>query len=206
MRLNRRLFLFAMTLSFTTGTVPVLASPSKDVERLASNPGKLRPGQFAWDASLSDGGPISVEVDLIGQIAWVYRGKYLIGVSTISSGSAGHETPTGNFTVLQKSLIHKSNLYDDAPMPFMLRLTWDGVALHAGAIPGHPASHGCIRLPKAFARLLYDATRVGATVTVTGDTDAGSENESVDTTEVTAPNAGSSALHAVSLPYALDRR
>src|SRR3546814_12301464 len=79
----------------------------------------------------------------------------LIGISTISSGTAGHETPTGIFTILQKKVDHKSNLYDDAPMPYMQRLTWSGIAMHAGNLPGYPASHGCIRLPLDFAERLY---------------------------------------------------
>ena len=70
-----------------------------------------------------------------------------MGASTVSTGKPGHATPTGVFTILQKEVDHKCNLYDDAPMPFMQRLTWSGVAMHAGHLPGFPASHGCIRLP-----------------------------------------------------------
>ncbi|MDB5685754.1 MAG: hypothetical protein JWR77_343, partial [Rhizorhabdus sp.] len=69
-------------------------------------------------------------------------------------------------TVLQKKVDHRSTIYDGAPMPFMQRLTWDGIALHAGKIPGYPASHGCVRLPLAFAKLLYGATRMGVEVTI----------------------------------------
>ena len=76
----------------------------------------------------------------------------------------GHDTPTGTFTILQKRRTHFSNIYDNAPMPFMQRLTWDGIALHAGQIPGTPASHGCVRLPTAFARHLFGETSLGARV------------------------------------------
>ena len=85
----------------------------------------------------------------------------------MSTGQPGYETPTGSFAILQKNRDHRSNLYNGAPMPFMQRLTWDGVALHAGEIPGRPASHGCIRLPMAFARNLFAVTRLGASVHVT---------------------------------------
>ena len=86
----------------------------------------------------------------------------------MSTGKKGHETPTGVFTILQKNEKHKSNLYDDAPMPYMQRLTWDGVALHAGNLPGYPQSHGCVRMPMAFAQKLFKTTTVGGTIVVTG--------------------------------------
>ena len=128
----------------------------------------------------------------------------MIGVSTISSGASGYETPTGSYTILQKNLTHKSNLYDDAPMPFMQRLTWDGVALHAGAIPGHPASHGCVRLPKSFAKLLYGATRVGTTVTITGDSPI-LDSETVETIAAMS-DAEEPGVRTVSLPYKISQR
>lgn len=103
------------------------------------------------------------------QRAYAYRNGVPIGTSTVSSGKAGHETPLGVFVILQKDIDHKSNLYDGAPMPFMQRLTWDGIAMHAGNVPGYPASHGCIRLPAAFAKLLFGITKIGLTVVVTDD-------------------------------------
>lgn len=128
---------------------------------------RLKPGEFLWMPEIAPQGPVLVVVSLATQRAVVYRNGIPIGVSTVSTGKAGHETPTGVFTILQKKVEHYSNLYDDAPMPFMQRLTWDGVALHAGRLPGYPASHGCIRLPLAFAKLLYGVTRLGLTVVVT---------------------------------------
>jgi hypothetical protein len=124
----------------------------------------LDPGEFIWHPQAAKEGNIEILVSLPLQIAYVYRGGTLIGVSTVSSGKPGHETPTGSFEILQKRREHFSNLYDNAPMPFMQRLTWDGIALHAGEIPGQPASHGCVRLPAAFARHLFGATKLGAAV------------------------------------------
>jgi lipoprotein-anchoring transpeptidase ErfK/SrfK len=97
----------------------------------------------------------------------VFRGGEAIGISTISSGEEGRETPYGRFTILEKQRHHKSNRYDDAPMPYMMRLTWGGIALHAGNLPGYPASHGCIRLPAGFASKLFATADVGTEVFVT---------------------------------------
>lgn len=127
-----------------------------------------RPGQYHWFPETSPAGPVIVVVSLVEQRLYVYRNGIAIGVSSISSGRRGHETPEGTFTILQKAKFHRSDLYDDALMPFMQRLTWDGVALHAGTLPGYPASHGCIRLPAAFARKLFDVTRKGQTIIVAG--------------------------------------
>jgi hypothetical protein len=124
----------------------------------------LRPGDFVWQPERASAGPVEIVVSLPLQRAYVYRGGTLIGVSTVSTGKPGHRTPVGSFDILQKRAKHFSNLYNNAPMPFMQRLTWDGIALHAGEIPGHPASHGCVRLPLAFARHLFAATSVGASV------------------------------------------
>ncbi|MGA9333904.1 MAG: L,D-transpeptidase [Rudaea sp.] len=130
------------------------------------DPGALRRGEFVWHPEISPAGPMVVIVSLDEQRAYVYRNGIAIGASTISSGRKGHETPPGVFTILQKQVEHYSNRYDDAPMPYMERLTWDGVAMHAGKLPGYPASHGCIRLPQAFARKLFDTTARGVTVVV----------------------------------------
>lgn len=131
----------------------------------------MKPGDFLWAPEASPAGPIIIVVSLERQRAYVYRNGVLIGISTVSTGAPGHATPTGIFTILQKRVDHKSNLYDDAPMPFMQRLTWDGVAMHAGNLPGYPASHGCIRLPLAFAKHLYEVTELGLTVIITEGAD-----------------------------------
>lgn len=132
-------------------------------------PEALRPGEYAWAPALAPEGPMVIVVSLPEQRAYVYRNGIRIGVSTVSTGKAGHETPTGVFGILQKRRMHYSNLYDDAPMPFMQRLTWDGIALHAGQLPGYPASHGCVRLPHGFSRLLFEATAHGMTVVIASD-------------------------------------
>ena len=133
---------------------------------IAPTPGALKPGQFLWHPEIAPSGPMVLVVSLDEQRAYVYRNGLAIGVSTISSGKPGNETPTGVFTILQKNKDHRSNLYNNAPMPWMQRLTWDGIALHGGALPGYPASHGCVRLPHAFAEKLFAETRNGDTVVV----------------------------------------
>jgi len=123
--------------------------------------------EYFWRPELAPAGPLVMVASLDEQRIYVYRNGIAIGESRISSGRAGYDTPTGVYTILQKAREHRSNLYDDAPMPFMQRLTWDGLALHAGALPGHPASHGCIRLPPAFAERLFAASARGTVVVVT---------------------------------------
>ncbi len=129
----------------------------------------LKQGEYLWAPEMSPEGPVLVVVSLATQRAIVYRNGVPIGVSTVSTGKKGYETPTGVFTILQKHVVHKSSLYDDASMPFMQRLTWRGIALHAGSLPGFPASHGCIRLPLGFAKLLYGVTKLGLTVVITNN-------------------------------------
>lgn len=129
----------------------------------------LKPGEFIWHPTVEPTGPMTIVVNLQAQRAYVYRNGVRIGASTVSTGKPGKETPTGVFTILQKDKNHRSNKYSNAPMPYMQRLTWDGIALHAGHLPGHPASHGCVRLPLAFSEALYDATTRGMTVVITDD-------------------------------------
>lgn len=127
----------------------------------------LQPGGFLWAPDIAPEGPVTVIISLATQRAYAYRNGAPIGVSTVSTGAPGHETPTGVFVILQKAVKHNSNKYSAAPMPFMQRLTWDGIAMHAGRLPGYPASHGCIRLPLAFAKLLFGVTKLGLTVVIT---------------------------------------
>ena len=128
---------------------------------------KLRPGQFAWAPELAPNGPVLLIVNTTTQRAVLYRNGIPIAATTVSTGRPGYGTPTGVFSILQKHVEHYSSKYDAAPMPYMQRLTWSGVALHAGKLPGYPASHGCIRLPAGFAPLLYGVTKLGMTVVVT---------------------------------------
>lgn len=138
-------------------------------------PSQLKPGEFIWSPEAVPAGPLVMVISLDEQRAYVYRNGLRIGVSTVSTGKKGHETPTGVFTILQKRKDHTSSLYDDAPMPFMQRLTWAGVALHAGRLPGYPASHGCVRLPYEFARRLFDVTNFSMTVVVASEAQHDSE-------------------------------
>jgi lipoprotein-anchoring transpeptidase ErfK/SrfK len=143
---------------------------AKEARRLAAeleaSAGKLPAGSYVWHPERAEKGPVEIVVSLAAQKAWIFRDRKLIGITTVSTGRKGNETPTGRFPILQKKKIHFSNLYDDAPMPNMQRMTWDGVALHAGRIPGVPASHGCVRLPAAFSQLLYGVTRIDDVVYV----------------------------------------
>lgn len=131
-----------------------------------ANADELQPGEYTWNPERAPDGQVVIVVSIPEQRAHVYRNGVRIGVSTVSTGMAGHPTPTGTFEILQKKVMNHSNLYNNAPMPFMQRLTWDGIALHAGKIPGYAASHGCIRLPLAFAKKLYGETERGGLVVV----------------------------------------
>src|SRR3982075_3557442 len=116
--------------------------------------------------SRSAGRPVMPIVPLRGQRITVYDAKGWILRAPVSSGSKGRETPAGIFSVIQKVEEHYSNLYDDAYMPHMQRITWSGIALHGGVLPGYPASHGCVRIPFDFAARLFDATAMGMRVIV----------------------------------------
>lgn len=135
----------------------------------------MEPGDYVWTPGRASAGQIIIVISLPQQRAHVYRSGIRIGVSTISSGKPGHATPTGAFPILEKRRVHRSNLYDNAPMPYMQRLTWDGIALHAGPLPGYPASHGCIRLPEGFASKLFSATQRGEIVVVADQSSHGPE-------------------------------
>lgn len=125
----------------------------------------LKAGQYVWRETSSDG-PSRVVISLSDQLAFLYRGDELAAVSTISSGKSGHDTPTGIFPILSKKTMHHSKKYENAPMPYTQFIDQYGIALHAGMIPGRPASHGCVRLPAKFAAKLYGVTTVGSTVLI----------------------------------------
>lgn len=133
----------------------------------ATDAENLSPGAFIWRPKLAPSGPVGILVNLGAHRVFVYRDNVLIGISTMSSGKPGHETPTGTFSILQKRKFHRSNQYDDAPMPYMQRLTWGGLAMHGGYVKDEPDSHGCVRLPRRFARDLFHVTRVGTQVIIT---------------------------------------
>src|SRR4029077_10368935 len=112
-------------------------------------------------------GVLTVVVSISKQQLTLYSDGQPIAHSRVSTGVPGHATPTGVFSVIQKDRWHRSNIYDNAPMFYMQRITWSGVAMHQGVVPNGPASHGCIRLPEAFARQMWGITKLGARVIVT---------------------------------------
>ncbi|MFM6829639.1 MAG: L,D-transpeptidase family protein [Novosphingobium sp.] len=109
---------------------------------------------------------VLIVVSKASQRMYVFKDGALWDSSSVSTGKRGHGTPAGVFPILQKKAFHRSNIYSNAPMPYMQRLTWRGIAIHAGRLPGYPASHGCIRLPHSFARALFSLTRADATTVV----------------------------------------
>jgi len=145
------------------------AQPTLETGSVMAAAERLKAGEYLWAPDVAPEGPVLLVVSLATQRAVIYRNGVPIGITTVSTGRPGYRTPTGIFTVLERDVEHYSSLYNDAPMPYMQRLTWGGVALHGGTLPGYPASHGCIRLPQEFARLLYGVTRLGMTVVVTGN-------------------------------------
>lgn len=142
--------------------------PASAAVEFARQAAALKPGQWVWAEEIAPAGPVLVYVDVARQVATVYRNGVRIAVTTVSTGKPGHATPTGVFTILQKDMHHRSSTYNNAPMPYQQRLTWDGVALHAGGLPGYPESHGCVHLPIAFAKRLFETTNMGGTVIVSG--------------------------------------
>ena len=112
-------------------------------------------------------GPLIIAISIDRQNLRIFDAKGFYAETPISTGMRGHPTPMGVFSIIQKHKFHHSNIYSDAPMPYMQRITWSGVAMHAGVLPGYPASHGCIRMPMAFAIKMWNWTRMGARVVVT---------------------------------------
>jgi lipoprotein-anchoring transpeptidase ErfK/SrfK len=168
-------------LALTTPTTPAAAASESIEAQMAATDAAMSaqmdmmdtfgtdtvaPGKYLWRDIPASAGPERVIVSLSDQLAYLYRGNQLMAVASVSSGRPGHDTPTGQFEILNKETMHRSNKYENAPMPFAQFFTDYGVALHAGYNPGEPASHGCIRLPKAFAKKLFTVTNVGTPVLV----------------------------------------
>ncbi len=177
-RTVRSFMAMGLTFAIFAGANPAQAASAAaiaamPIEQAAT---ELSPNQFVWKDNGSSE-PVSIVISLLEQRAFVYRGSTMIAATTISSGKDGKDTPLGTYPILQKNAVHKSSLYDDASMPFMQRLTWDGIAIHAGRNPGFPASHGCIRVPLGFAKQLFGVTTLGTTVTVTDDFEGGTVPE-----------------------------
>ena len=127
----------------------------------------LKPGEFLWHPERSPEGPLLVVCTIDDQMLYAYRNGVEIARSTVSTGRKGKKTPTGVFTILQRKVDHESSIYKGAKMPYMQRLTWTGIAMHAGKLPGYPASAGCIRLPYEFSKLIFGEMQNGSTVVIT---------------------------------------
>jgi lipoprotein-anchoring transpeptidase ErfK/SrfK len=128
----------------------------------------LKPGEYLWATSVPTDGETRVIIDRLTQMAYVYRGDSLVGAASVSTAKTGHITPLGEWSILEKRPFYRSKKYENAPMPWMERIDEYGIALHGGANPGYPASHGCIRLPMKFAEKLYGVTKVGSKVVIEG--------------------------------------
>jgi hypothetical protein len=139
---------------------------------VAPFPEEMKPGSYVWTPEISPAGPVVVVVSLPDQEMFVFRNGVRIGRTTVSTGKKGKRTPTGVLTILQRKVDHESSIYKGAKMPHMQRLTWDGIAIHAGRLPGYPASAGCVRVPEDFAEKLYSVTTIGTTVIIADDTSA----------------------------------
>lgn len=128
----------------------------------------LEPGQYLWVNSIPGDGETRIIIDRLIQMAYIYRGDRLIGISTVSTAKEGHITPLGQWSILEKRPFYRSKKYDNAPMPWMERIDQYGIALHGGGTPGYPESHGCIHLPVKFAQKLYGLTKIGTKVVIEG--------------------------------------
>jgi hypothetical protein len=135
----------------------------------------LKPGEYVWEPERAPEGPLLIVASITEQVAYVYRNGIRIARSSVSTGRPGHPTPTGVFTILEKEVHHTSSIYKGAEMPYMERVTWGGIALHAGDLPGYPDSHGCVRLPLEFSKLLFGVTMKGATVIIADQRSAPAE-------------------------------
>jgi lipoprotein-anchoring transpeptidase ErfK/SrfK len=146
---------------------------ARPIPRPALNPGpkpgakaNLKPEAAKDPGSSMPKGPLQIVVSIADQHVTLYSNGLHVAQSPVSTGVPGRPTPTGVFSIIQKDRFHHSNLYSNAPMPFMERITWSGVALHEGPLPGYPASHGCIRMTHEFAARLWSITRLGVRVIV----------------------------------------
>ena len=186
-----------VVLARTVAAVPFWGA--KDSLPPGTPPSAIKPGDFVWEADDVPRGPMTVIVSLDEQRAYVYRNGVRIGVSSASTGKPGHQTPTGVFTVLQKDATHHSKTYNNAPMPDAERLTWGGVALHAGELPGYPSSHGCVHLPSAFAKKLFDISPMGMTVVIA---DSQSAPQAVDHPAMLQPIDSTTGADDLAAPLA----
>lgn len=172
MKHNRLLTITILALGPLFGATPFQGAEHTKGRQVEPFTRALKPGDYVWHPEVSPAGPVVVLVSLPDQVMYVYRNGVRIGRSTVSTGKPGKRTPTGVFTVLQKKVDHESSIYKGAKMPNMQRLTWSGIAMHAGNLPGYPASAGCVRLPVDFATKLYAVTALGSTVIIADNNSA----------------------------------
>jgi len=143
------------------------APPAQPRRQRTRKPSAGKPEAAAKETSAKPQGPLIIAISIDQQKVRIYDANGLFAESPVSTGMKGHPTPMGVFSVIQKHKLHHSNIYSGAPMPYMQRITWSGVAMHAGVLPGYPASHGCIRMPMAFAMKMWNWTKMGARVIIT---------------------------------------
>ncbi len=191
-----RRFALALVLLASSTALAVPFWGAQQSSPAGTPPPALKPGEFVWAPGVAPQGPIVVVVSLTEQRAYVYRNGIEIGYTTVSTGKRGHETPTGIFTILQKDKDHRSSKYNNAPMPYQERLTWDGVALHAGGLPGYPESHGCVHLPSKFAEDLFGASHLGMTVVVVDERTAPADVVHPAALAPVAPDSGAAEIQA----------
>jgi hypothetical protein len=157
----------ATGLPASLATMPLPGTDSAFVvKRILTLDGPLKHGDYAWDDKDVPPGPLVITVDLEAETLSVFRGGYEIGVAAVLYGATEKPSPLGTFPITEKDADHVSNLYD-APMPYMLRLTNDGVAIHGSEVAWNRATHGCIGVPVAFAKLLFAQARIGDRVIIT---------------------------------------
>src|SRR5439155_6416708 len=162
---------FLLSIAFAAGLLvlerPIIFSETfTEGARVSPETVTLKPGEYVWEPERAPEGPLLIVASVTEQVAYVYRNGIGIARSSVSTGRLGHPTPIGVFTILEKEVHHTSSIYKGAEMPYMERATWGGIALHAGDLPGYPDSHGCVRLPLEFSKLLFGVTMKGATVLI----------------------------------------
>ncbi len=153
--------------SASVGTTPAVASDGMTLKRVLVIDGPFRHGDYVWDEEGVPPGEVVITVDVKAQTIAIFRAGYQIGAAVVLYGADDYPTPVGTFPITEKDIDHRSNVYNNAPMPYMMRLTNDGVAIHASSVKWGNATHGCIGVPLAFAKLIFAQAKIGTKVIVT---------------------------------------
>jgi hypothetical protein len=159
--------ILALFLTALPAALPATSFVAPQVNTVAQLEAPLYYGDYFWDESGAPRAPVQIVVDLEQEQLYVYRGGVEIARAVITRGWEKYATPMGTFPILEKDADHYSSTYDNAPMPYNLRLTWKGIAIHGAEVDDESATHGCIGVPVAFARQLFRNVRVGDSVVVT---------------------------------------